>query len=94
MTSSPTPDPSDFGPRAAAYDDLRPLDHGALELIETVVREAELALRRIRRRFASTFDLIPDDEYLAGLARAEKELPERVEYRSGWLIAIADVELA
>lgn len=50
----------------------------------------DLVLRRIRGRFASTFDLIPDDEYRAGLARAEKELPERIEYRSGWLIAIAD----
>jgi SAM-dependent methyltransferase len=250
MTSSPTPDPSDFGPRAAAYDDLRPLDHGALELIERLVREAglagrrvldvgcgtgrlaallaeqhgarawgvdpspemlavaerrrtravefmlgraeelpfpdreferavmflvvqhvgreqafreiarvlapggrlavvtphpdffagywmaeffpsyleiesarfpgegvlapefeaagfatsrfvefwqrrsygrDLALRRIRGRFASTFDLIPDEEYRSGLARAEKELPEQIEYRSGWLIAMADV---
>ena len=51
----------------------------------------DLVLRRIRGRFASTFELIPDDEYRAGLARAEKELPERIEYRSGWLIAIADV---
>jgi SAM-dependent methyltransferase len=54
----------------------------------------DLVLRRIRGRFASTFDLIPDDEYREGLARAEKELPERIEYRSGWLIAIAYVEHA
>ena len=50
----------------------------------------EFGLRRIRERFASTFALIPDDEYEQGLARAEKELPERLVYRSGWLIAIAD----
>lgn len=251
MTSSPTPDPSDFASRAATYDELRPLDHGALDLIDQVVREAGLArrrvldigcgtgrlaaflaehqaaqvfgvdpsaemlavaqrrqppdvelalgraeelpfpdgsferavmflvvqhvdrprafdevarvlgpngrlavvtphpdffagywmaelfpsyveverarfpgeatlaaefeaagfassrfvehwqqrsngrglvLRRIRGRFASTFDLIPDDEYRVGLARAEKELPERIDYRSGWLIAIADAD--
>ena len=55
---------------------------------------SDLALLRIRARFASTFDLIPDDEYRAGLERAEQELPERIEYRSGWLIAIADVENA
>jgi hypothetical protein len=42
------------------------------------------------RRFASTFDLLPDDEYRNGLARAEEVLPERIDYRSGWLIAIAD----
>jgi ubiquinone/menaquinone biosynthesis C-methylase UbiE len=54
----------------------------------------DLALRRIRRRFASTFDLISEEEYRAGLARAEEELPERIEYQSGWLIAIADVEHA
>ena len=53
--------------------------------------DRDLVLRRIRGRFASTFELIPDDEYQAGLARAETELPERVEDRSGWLIAVADV---
>jgi SAM-dependent methyltransferase len=251
MTSSPTPDPTDFASRAATYDELRPLDHGALELIEEVVREAGLerrrvldigcgtgrvaahlaerhgahvsgvdpspemlevaerrrmpnvelvlgraeelpfpdgeferavmflvvqhverprafdevarvlapsgrlavvtphpdfftgywmaelfpsyvdverarfpgkavlaaefraagfassrfvehwrqrtysrdpVLRRIRGRYASTFDLISDDEYRAGLDRAEKELPERIDYRSGWLIAMADAD--
>jgi ubiquinone/menaquinone biosynthesis C-methylase UbiE len=51
----------------------------------------ELVLRRIRGRYASTFDLISDDEYRAGLARAEQELPETIKCRSGWLIAIADV---
>lgn len=51
----------------------------------------DLALRKIRGRFASTFDLLPDDEYRAGRARAEEVLPERIEYLSGWLIAIADV---
>jgi hypothetical protein len=50
----------------------------------------ELVLRKIRGRFASTFDLLPDDEYRNGLARAEEVLPERIDYRSGWLIAIAD----
>jgi SAM-dependent methyltransferase len=51
----------------------------------------DLALRRLRERFASTFDLLPDDEYQVGLARAEEVLPQRIEYWSGWLIAIADV---
>jgi ubiquinone/menaquinone biosynthesis C-methylase UbiE len=51
----------------------------------------DFALRRTRGRFASTFELISDDEYRAGLARAEAELPSHIEYRSGWLIAMADV---
>ncbi len=48
------------------------------------------ALERIRGRHISTFDLISEEEYEAGLARAEGELPERFEYRVEWLIAVAD----
>jgi ubiquinone/menaquinone biosynthesis C-methylase UbiE len=47
------------------------------------------ALERIRGRHISTFDLISEDEYEAGLTRAERELPERFEYRVEWLIATA-----
>ncbi|HSC50025.1 MAG TPA: methyltransferase domain-containing protein [Gaiellaceae bacterium] len=46
------------------------------------------ALERIRGRHISTFDLISDEEYAAGLDRAERELPGRVDYRVEWLIAI------
>ena len=51
----------------------------------------EDALERIRGKHISTFDLISDEEYDAGLARAERELPERVDYRVEWLIAVAEV---
>jgi SAM-dependent methyltransferase len=47
------------------------------------------ALERIRGKHISTFDLISDDEYEAGLARAERELPEQVDYRVEWLVAVA-----
>ena len=47
------------------------------------------ALERIRGKHISTFDLIEDDEYEAGLERAERELSERVDYRVEWLIAVA-----
>jgi ubiquinone/menaquinone biosynthesis C-methylase UbiE len=47
------------------------------------------ALERIRGKHISTFDLISDEEYAAGLARAERELPERVDYRVEWLVAVA-----
>jgi ubiquinone/menaquinone biosynthesis C-methylase UbiE len=49
----------------------------------------EDALERIRGKHISTFDLITDEEYAAGLARAERELPERVDYRVEWLVAVA-----
>jgi ubiquinone/menaquinone biosynthesis C-methylase UbiE len=48
----------------------------------------EEALERIRKRHISTFDLISEEEYEAGLARAERELPGRVEYPIEWLIAV------
>ncbi len=50
----------------------------------------EEGLERIRERHISTFDLISNDEYEAGLARAERELPERIEYQVEWLVALAD----
>jgi ubiquinone/menaquinone biosynthesis C-methylase UbiE len=55
----------------------------------TVTRE--VALGRIRGRHIATFDLISDDEYLAGLERAERELPDQVDYRQEWLIAVSEV---
>jgi ubiquinone/menaquinone biosynthesis C-methylase UbiE len=49
----------------------------------------ETALERIRGKHISTFDLISEEEYEAGLARAERELSERVDYRVEWLLADA-----
>jgi ubiquinone/menaquinone biosynthesis C-methylase UbiE len=50
----------------------------------------EVALERIRGRHIATFDLIPEAEIQEGLARAERDLPERVDYRQEWLIAVAE----
>ena len=50
----------------------------------------EDALERIRGKHISTFDLISEEAYEAGLARADRELPERVDYRVEWLVAVAD----
>jgi SAM-dependent methyltransferase len=47
------------------------------------------ALERIRGKHISTFDLISDDEYEAGLARAERELAQQVDYRVEWLVVVA-----
>jgi ubiquinone/menaquinone biosynthesis C-methylase UbiE len=60
-------------------------------LSERGTRTRAEALERIRGRHISTFDLISEDEYQDGLARAEAELPERFEYRVEWLIAVAFV---
>jgi SAM-dependent methyltransferase len=49
----------------------------------------EEALERIRGKHIGTFDLISDDEYAAGLERAERGLPEQVDYRVEWLVAAA-----
>jgi ubiquinone/menaquinone biosynthesis C-methylase UbiE len=58
-------------------------------LSQSGTRTRAEALDRIRGRHISTFDLISEEEYQAGLARAERELPERFEYRVEWLIAVA-----
>jgi ubiquinone/menaquinone biosynthesis C-methylase UbiE len=50
----------------------------------------EHALERLRRRYASTFDHMSDAEYREGLARAERDLPDPVEYVLEWLIAVAE----
>jgi SAM-dependent methyltransferase len=48
----------------------------------------EQALTKIRGRAFSTFDLLPPEEYAAGLERAERELPDTLRYTHHWLIAV------
>ena len=68
----------------APFDEVR-----LIRLSQTGSLTREVALDRIRGKHISTFDLIEDEEYEAGLERAERELPERVDYRVEWLIADA-----
>lgn len=49
----------------------------------------EEALRRIRGRFISTLRLLDEAEFAEGLARAERELPERIDYELHWSVALA-----
>lgn len=58
-------------------------------LVQPVSMTRDETLAKLRGRAFSTFDLIPEDEYRAGLARAEAELPARVDFRRVWLIAVA-----
>ena len=52
--------------------------------------DRETALERIRGRHISTFDLLDEDELAAGTARAERELPERIEVPLEWAVVVAD----
>lgn len=53
----------------------------------TLVREQ--ALERIRGRYISTLRLLDEDAFAAGLARAERELPEAVESSLEWAVVTA-----
>jgi SAM-dependent methyltransferase len=70
--------------REAGFADVR-IHH--LSRHAAISREA--ALERIRGRHISTFDLLDEQEIAAGTARAERELPELVEYDQEWLVAVA-----
>ena len=48
------------------------------------------ALERIRGRFISTLQLLPEDEFRAGAEQAARELPEQVEYAIEWAIVVAE----
>jgi SAM-dependent methyltransferase len=46
-------------------------------------------LNRLRRRFISTLSLLPEEEFRAGLIRAERELPDQGEYTVSSLLVSA-----
>jgi ubiquinone/menaquinone biosynthesis C-methylase UbiE len=69
---------------AAGFDEVR-----LMRVSQEAALDRDAALERIRERFISTLDMLSEEEYEAGLARAERELPERVEYRVEWLLAVA-----
>jgi len=62
----------------------------ACERLEQLVEiSRDTVLERVRGRHISTFQLIPEDEYVAGLERVERELPARVESHLHWLVVSA-----
>ena len=69
---------------AAGFADVR-----FVEVSQRGVLSREAALERVHGRHISTFDLLDEEEIRAGTARAERELPETVEYDQEWMIAIA-----
>ena len=48
------------------------------------------ALERIAGRYISTLRLLDEGEFEAGLARAERELPEEVRYSLDWAVLVAE----
>jgi len=61
----------------------------AATLTQQVTISRENALEKIRGRHISTFQLISDEEYTSGIERAERELPERIDYEHNWLVVSA-----
>jgi SAM-dependent methyltransferase len=71
---------------AAAGFATRPTRH----LVQQSTLTRDDALERIRERYISTLQLVDDDAYAAGLARAGRELPEQVDDTREWLIVVAE----
>ena len=53
----------------------------------------EQALERIRGRYISTLHLLDEATFAAGLARAERELPEQIETTLEWAVLVAEKPL-
>jgi ubiquinone/menaquinone biosynthesis C-methylase UbiE len=80
----PTPESLEQELRGAGFTEVR-----FTRFTQRDVISREIVLERIRNRHISTLHLIDDEEYRAGIARAERELPDQVEQRADWLVASA-----
>jgi ubiquinone/menaquinone biosynthesis C-methylase UbiE len=80
----PSFDALDADLRAAGFGSVRRIDHTVLRSFS----KAE-ALAKLRGRHASTFDLFDQEEYAAGVARGERELPDPVEYSLDLIVVVA-----
>jgi SAM-dependent methyltransferase len=80
----PTPEALERELSAAGFVGVR-----LVRLHQQAALERELALAKIGGRHISTFQLLPEAEFEQGLARAERELPDRFDYGLHWLVAIA-----
>lgn len=60
-----------------------------IRLSQSAAISREAALERIRGRYISTLELLSEDEYRAGMERAERELPNEIAYALEWLVVIA-----
>jgi ubiquinone/menaquinone biosynthesis C-methylase UbiE len=90
--SVPALDVARFPDEAALRGDVAAAGFGAVH-VERVDQKASItrdrALEVIRAKAYSTLELLPPEEYERGLARAEAEQPELLEYRLDWLVVVA-----
>jgi SAM-dependent methyltransferase len=61
-----------------------------LQLRQRATLDRESALKKIRGRHISTFDLLEEHEYDEGSRRAERELPARIDQALEWVLAVAE----
>jgi ubiquinone/menaquinone biosynthesis C-methylase UbiE len=80
----PTPEALESELRASGFAAV-----ALTRLSQTGEVSRDVALEKVRGKHISTFDLIDDQEYAEGLARAERELPDPVRSSLEWLIAVA-----
>jgi ubiquinone/menaquinone biosynthesis C-methylase UbiE len=71
--------------RDAGFDPVR-----TRTLTQRVRLSRDDALERIRGRYISTLRLLDEETVAAGLARAERELPEQIESVLEWAVVSAD----
>ena len=81
-----------FGTPQQLIEQLR--EHGFDDFALTALHQQtqmsrDYVLTRIRGKHISTFQLIPEDEYAAGVEQAERELPDPVEIEGHWLVVTA-----
>jgi SAM-dependent methyltransferase len=81
----PTPEALEAELGAAGFGKVR-----FVRLSQRATLGREAALERIRGKHISTFDLLGDDEYESGLARAEVELSATVDYALEWIVTVAE----
>ena len=62
----------------------------ARTLVQTGRLAREEALERIQGRYISTLQLLDEATFAAGLARAERELPEEIESVLEWVVIVAE----
>ena len=91
--SIPVVDRARFPAAEALEGELADAGFGRVRFVRFTQRDVisrETVLERIRARHISTFQLIEEDEYRAGVERAERELPAEIEHGIEWLIAVAE----
>ncbi len=81
-----------FPTREALEAELRAagFEPRVVPLHQRAVRSRDWVLERIRGRFISTLQLLGEEEFADGLARAERELPAEVEAEQHLLAVFAE----